>query len=365
MTIFDRQTDRQSNFELFRIILMVLIVAHHYVVHGGFAYTSAFTFNKLFLQVFGAGGKLAVNAFVLMSGYFLIRERFRFSKLCKLILQIWFYSILILMFAWCLDLKTVNTVNVIKSLMPFGLMNWFAYTYLGLFIFFPLINRMLLGLDRINYLRMLILGFIVLFLLPTLTTFNVMSSGIIMFLYLYALGAYIRIYSGYIGEEDVQQKLLFICCILIGLFIVTDILGIYFRTFVKKLHYFSCSGYGIFPLLMAMLSFLWTKNISVTSNKLINTLAMTTFGIYLIHDNGLIRRYLWHSLFQNAKYYTSELLVLHGVMSVLIVFCGCAIVDYLRVKLIEEPFFCKYERTIENWGMCMDRKINKWLSVKK
>ena len=43
----------------------------------------------------------------------------------------------------------------------------------------------------------------------------------------------------------------------------------------------------------------------------------------------------------------------------------CAIVDYLRVKLIEEPFFCKYERTIENWGMCMDRKINKLLSVKK
>ena len=31
--------ERQSNFELLRIISMILIVAHHYAVHGGFEIT--------------------------------------------------------------------------------------------------------------------------------------------------------------------------------------------------------------------------------------------------------------------------------------------------------------------------------------
>jgi len=344
---------------------MVLIVAHHYVVHGGFAYTSEFTFNKFFLQIFGAGGKLAVNAFVLMSGYFLIREKFRLSKLCKLILQIWFYSLLILLFAWYMDLKTVNTMNVIKSLIPFGLVNWFAYTYLGLYVFFPFINKMLLSLDRVNYLMMLILGFVVLFLLPTITTLNVISSNMMLFLYLYALGAYVRTYSEYIFVTDVKKKLFYIVVVLLCLFVAIDVIGIYFKHFIKKLHYFSCFGYGIFPLIIAVLMFLWVKTMNVSFNKWINTIAMTTFGVYLIHDNGLIRRYIWHNLFHNSAYYTSELLLLHGFLSVFMIFVCCSAIDYLRVILIEQPIFSKYGRIIDTWGVNMEVKINEWICNEK
>lgn len=44
--------ERQSNFELLRIISMILIVAHHYAVHGGFEITEkALSLNKIWIQI--------------------------------------------------------------------------------------------------------------------------------------------------------------------------------------------------------------------------------------------------------------------------------------------------------------------------
>ena len=43
---------RDSNIELLRIVSMVLIIMHHFSVHGCFPFTSDLTFNKVFLQVF-------------------------------------------------------------------------------------------------------------------------------------------------------------------------------------------------------------------------------------------------------------------------------------------------------------------------
>lgn len=51
---------RDSNLELFRIITMLLIIAHHFVVNSGLKdmdgpiASSPFTFNSLFLLIFGA-----------------------------------------------------------------------------------------------------------------------------------------------------------------------------------------------------------------------------------------------------------------------------------------------------------------------
>lgn len=51
--------ERSSNFELFRIILMLLIIAHHYTVNSGLTQLYNFediTANMIFLQIFGMFG---------------------------------------------------------------------------------------------------------------------------------------------------------------------------------------------------------------------------------------------------------------------------------------------------------------------
>ena len=68
-------------------------------------------------------------------------------------------------------------------------------------------------------------------------------------------------------------------------------------------------------------------------SKLINGIAATSFGIYLIHDNFLIRPFLWGTLFNSAAYVGTPLYFVHLFVSVIIVFTGCALIDTLFWKL--------------------------------
>ena len=134
---------RDSNIELLRITSMVLIVMHHFSVHGSFPFTPDLTFNKVFLQVFGLSGKAGVVAFVMITGYFMVSSSFKLYKLGKLIGQIWFYSLAMLGVAMAPGLDTVTTRNTILAILPFGYMSWFAQTFLVLYILTPVINRLL------------------------------------------------------------------------------------------------------------------------------------------------------------------------------------------------------------------------------
>ena len=70
---------RDSNLELYRIITMILIVAHHYVVNSGLTdplgpiYQTPLSFPSIFLLLFGAWGKTGINCFVLITGYFMCK----------------------------------------------------------------------------------------------------------------------------------------------------------------------------------------------------------------------------------------------------------------------------------------------------
>ena len=60
MSVDNTQKQRKSNLELFRIITMFIIVAHHYVVNSpliGFVHEEGkVNFNSIFLLLFGWGG---------------------------------------------------------------------------------------------------------------------------------------------------------------------------------------------------------------------------------------------------------------------------------------------------------------------
>lgn len=68
---------RESGIELFRIITMLVIVAHHYVVNSGViqeVYDSpTLSSNYIFMLLFGWGGKTGINCFVLITGYFMCK----------------------------------------------------------------------------------------------------------------------------------------------------------------------------------------------------------------------------------------------------------------------------------------------------
>ena len=67
-------TERNSNLELLRIFSMFLIVTHHFAIHSGLPlwnFSSSNALNLIWSQWLCLGGKLGVDLFVLISGYFL------------------------------------------------------------------------------------------------------------------------------------------------------------------------------------------------------------------------------------------------------------------------------------------------------
>ena len=76
---------------------MLLIVAHHYVVNSGLTaadgpiYASPMSGRSLFLLLFGAWGKIGINCFVMITGYFMCPSQITAKKLAKLVCEFMFY----------------------------------------------------------------------------------------------------------------------------------------------------------------------------------------------------------------------------------------------------------------------------------
>lgn len=71
-------------------------------------------------------------------------------------------------------------------------------------------------------------------------------------------------------------------------------------------------------------------------NKFVNTLAATTFGVYLIHEGFFTRGLIWDFIIGvYSKLYHSNLFGLYIFIGSIIVFSVCSFLDYLRLKIIE------------------------------
>ena len=96
MTAATYRMQRDSGLELLRIVAMLLIVCHHFSVHSalplGGNYTGSHPFNVLWAQWLAFGGKLGVDIFVMISGYFLIAKCAHLKSLLRLILTTAFYG---------------------------------------------------------------------------------------------------------------------------------------------------------------------------------------------------------------------------------------------------------------------------------
>ena len=362
---------RDSNIELLRIVSMVLIIMHHFSVHGCFPFTSDLTFNKVFLQVFGLGGKAGVVAFVMITGYFMISSSFKLYKFGKLVGQIWFYSLAMLGVAMGLGLDTVTTRNTILALLPIGSMSWFAQTFLVLYILTPVINRLLHWLQHRYYLILLAASTVIWFIIPTAlnlwpnlphTTFG--FKHIFSFIVFYSMGAYIKLYGSSIKlcTSYITQKTGIILSTIgiLGAFggdILVDILATTDPVYMKQIFYFTQNDYGFFQLLLGIGLFITFLKANITYSPWINTVASTTFGIYLLHDNKLVMHYMWDHIFSTYQYYDSPLLPLYAVLIVAFVFVVGMCVDYLRIAFIEKPIMKRITSYIESSQSWVAQKV--------
>ena len=280
---------------------MLLIVMHHYVVNSGVAEQfdySSITPNMLFLQFFGMWGKIGINVFVLISGYFMCKSRLTVKRYLKVYAEYKFYVILFFIIFAVAGLTAVTFENVFTAVFStaYSAGKTFSASFMVFYLFIPFYNYLINAMNEKAHRYLLIILFIV---FPVFTTvfFNVdIYNEIVWYAAIYFFAAYIRLYPNkYFDKNKYCVPVLIV--LVLGAF--AGIVGI--DLLCKRLgasgayyYYFTDTPAKLLAFLIGIFMFLVFKNVRISNSKLINTVASTTFGVLLIHASGdAMRNLIW------------------------------------------------------------------------
>lgn len=324
--------ERNSSLELLRIIAMLFIIVHHYSIHGNIQVDEiSFSINKIILEIVRLGN-LGVVIFVMITGYYMISSKYDLKKLIRIYCPTLFYSILIYCLTIVFGEEIVTPVNIIRTCLPIIFAKyWFMTAYTILFLLVPYINMVIKQLSIKQQIVLISLMFGLWSIIPTFTPSTMYSSEVIQFVMYYIIGASIRL-----NKEHIQKNIKYnsyAVALLSAALIVSSVILEY--TKLEEGTYFYDGSSSVIILLAAtiVIKFVTMKPFT---NKFINTIAASTFGVYLIHDNYCVRSFLWGSVFSNDKYVESNVLILHMLIATVAVFSVCTVVEHIRRILMSK-----------------------------
>ena len=134
---------RNSNIELLRILCMFMIILWHLNIAVEQNGVSPFILKDTIYSLTA----VAVNCFILISGYWGIR--FKLKSIITLFLQCLFYSIVT---GLCVHYITGAHWDIIKILLPISTNQWwFITTYIMLYLSAPLLNKAIENTKNLSY----------------------------------------------------------------------------------------------------------------------------------------------------------------------------------------------------------------------
>lgn len=336
---------RQVNFELLRILCMYMIVLGHCLFHGRvtakLGYGTTNYFLSYLIQSFSV---VHVNCFVMLAGYFAIDREFRVQRPLKVWRQVFFYGAVICLLSGIFG--EVTGRDVLLALFPISARNyWFASVYMGLVLLMPFLGMLAGKLSKRQYRYLLLL--LAVFLSINHMIFQVDTYGIYSgrelpwFLFLALLAGYIKLHTrsdrkyfwyglaGYVSAS---------LAVLASVYLLTELhkedTG-YFLNYNSPLALLACISL-----------FLCVKNMPWKESRLdglIRKTAGAAFGVYLIHDNYLIRYLVWDT-FRASKVARTHWAVIYAMGISLLVYAVCTCLELLRQRLFR-VIQDRYEKT--------------------
>ncbi len=334
--------ERNSNLELFRIIVMFMIVAHHYVVNSGViqeARADMLSANSIFMTLFGMWGKTGINCFVMITGWFMCTSWVTVTKFLRLVFEVIFYGVVI----ECIFLLSGYAPFSERSLMQLLPVQSVGAGFTSCFVLFymliPFLNVWVRRLTRQQHAMLVVL---LLGIYTVLSSFiRVTFNYVTWFTVLYVLMAYIRFHG--LPWEISHRKWGRLTLLMIGLSVFSvlamEYAGVLLDRRLPSWGLVSDSNKAL-ALLTALCSFMWFKDLKIKSSKFINTVAASTFGVLLIHANSdTMRRWLWRDTLENVQVFHTDWFALHALLSCIVIFALCIAIDRLRIKYLEQPLF--------------------------
>lgn len=333
--------ERNSNLELFRVITMLLIVAHHYVVNSGLMQAMSendLTTNSIFLYIFGMWGKTGINCFVLITGYFMCKSQATVKKFLKLLLEVWFYHVIIYSLFLVFNVVDFDPVLFVRSIVPISHVgDGFTTAFILFYLFIPFLNMLIQAMNKKQHLGLIILFLFIYSFWYMAPGFMVRYNYVTWFIILYFISSFIRLYP--IEKFNGNTKL----WVILTIFSVSiSIISVFIFRYLNIFHpYYLVSDSNAFmAIITSVCAFMLFKDLKIKHSKFINMLGASTFGVLLIHANSdAMRQLLWVDTLENTTYFDNPYLWIHSIISVVGVFAICILIDQMRIRCLERPLF--------------------------
>ena len=324
-------------------------------------YGDIFSAKSSFLAIFGAWGKVGINCFILITGYYMCKSNISLKKFLKFLLEVEFYKIIIYLIFCICGYISFNMYDFKMAILPItSIGNNFVGCFLIFYLLIPFINSLINNMSRKKHLTLIVILFFSYSILGNFEDIKITMNYLSLFLMIYLIVSYIRLYSIKFLENKKVCLLTNFSLIIICIGSIFVRMNIYKNQGVKQLYYHVNDSNKILAVLLSIAIFYLFKNIKMKNSKVINTIASSIFGVLLIHANSdVMRKFLWNDLLDVTKVYGNSLIcvILHAIISVLVIFVVCISIDQIRICCIEKPFFKRASNKIDNIEKWLKRKI--------
>lgn len=335
---------RIVSIELLRIISMMMVVMLHYLSKGNFLQplTGEFGTNSYIAWFLEAFCIVAVNVYMLISGYFLVESTFKLSRLAELICQVLFYSILVplvMVILGVIPTSELGLYRLAQYVFPIHMEQyWFATAYVLMYVFAPFLalGAKAMGKKQLQIAIGLMLAFLSLpkSIIPVQLTLDSLGYDALWFMCVFLVAAYIRLHG--IPFFDRPGKGI-VCYVLgaLGIFGWTMLLRLIclkmgmLENFVQNAYHYN-HILNLFTAVALFCGFIkWNMKGEGMPARFICKVAPYTFGVYLLHEHVEIR-WLWPAWCGADLGEAPVVMIIRALCCVLVVFGIGILVDMLR-----------------------------------
>jgi len=355
--------ERFYGLDLLRLISMAMIVVHHCVTHGGLiAAFPKLSPTDLAFQFINCIAYYAVNLYGLVSGYVMCGTEPKLSRLAELWLQVVATSLAVTA-AYAILGKQTTLWHWLQVFLPVTTNNYWYFTcYFGMFLLLPFLNRLLDSLSRRDFLLMLgaaVLMFCVESVVVNKDCFR-LNDGYHVFwiIMLYVTGYYLRRFGfGRIGRHAL---LIYLSTLLISFGSGVLIKWLTARSMISGVSEAWLTRY-VSPTLyfgaIAQLAIFSRLRLSGWVKRAVVFLSPLAFGVYLIHEQPLLRDTLIAKKFIPLA--QLPVLSLFGLFLLIVlgIFGGCLLLEWVRHRVFALVGVRKHMERLET-------RVRKWLDRK-
>lgn len=292
---------RNSRIEWLRILAMFFIIIGHIIIKiplfNNIESLIAISSAKLsVVYVLSAFGKVGVVIFILIAGYFASGSYQAILKRTSGIYATYLFWSLVMLMSALVTIKLgyltdfqLDFGDIMTQLMPFIFSrNWFVTNFILLMLISPILIKGFDAIGRSNQDKIIIIGFIFLVLLGSLP--NLFESPLLIFMYLFIFGYYLKINEEVIEKVSFKQlKWLQIIVVVIAMVITIGLilLGKHLNNnaLIMKASFFNNQNDSFVPVILGATIFIHAIKQKVYINHKVNRVASTMFGVYIIHDS--------------------------------------------------------------------------------